>query len=84
MSRAKRFKNNGIPDAQLEALKIIKYWVETKKTPMPKKELFKKLVLADMSESTARHAIEALVKEGYIRRAVAVSNQTFYVLLRWV
>jgi len=73
-----------ISATQKEALTAIRKWANTKKTPMPKKELFKALVLADMSESTARKAIEALVKNGYIRRAVAVSNQTFYVLLKWV
>ncbi len=84
MDKLKKLSNGGLSDAQIIALKAVKHWVDTKKTPMPKKELFKVLVLADMAESTARFAIAALVKEGYIRRAVAVSNQTFYVLLKWI
>lgn len=85
MRKLRLVKNEfGISETQLTALKIVKTWVEQEKTPMPKKELFKQLVLADMAESTARKAIEALLSEGYIRRAVTISNQSFYVLLKWV
>ena len=69
-------------DAQKKAFVFIDEWVRLEKTPMPKKELFKKLVLADISESTARKSIAALVTKGFIRRAATSTNQTFYVMLR--
>lgn len=68
--------------AQTEALRIISDWARKEKTPIPKKELFKGLVLADISESTARKSIASLVKKGNIRRAIISSNQSFYVLVK--
>lgn len=73
-----------ISEAQRQAITFVKNWAETKKTPCPKKELFKALINADMSESTARKAIEALIKQGFIRRAIAVSKQSYFVLLKWL
>lgn len=68
--------------AQKTAMKLINDWANDKKVPMPKKELFKGLVMADISESTARKSMAALVRKGYLRRAVGSSNQTSYVMLR--
>lgn len=57
-------------------------WTKNNNEPIPKKELFKRLINKDISESTIRHGITALLKQGYIRRAAIVSNQSFYILIR--
>jgi predicted transcriptional regulator len=70
--------------AQRVAMEIITDWVNTKKTPVPKQEVFKGLVLADVSESTARKSIDSLIKKGCIRRTIdsGSSRGTFYVYIR--
>lgn len=60
----------------------IKDWVHVEKTPMPRNELFKRLINKDLSEPAIRLGITALVKQGYIRRAVFISNKTSYVMIR--
>lgn len=70
--------------AQREAMRVVDTWVRTNKTTVPKQEIFKALVMMDISESTARKAISALVEKGYIRRSVTSTNRTEYVQLRTV
>jgi hypothetical protein len=65
------------------ALQLLDTWVRTEKTTMPKKELFKGMIQADIGESTARKAISSLIKKGFIRRDTSrISNQTFYVQIK--
>ena len=73
---------------QQVVLEIVKEWARTYRTPMPKKELIKRLILKDVSESTSREALRLLVKNGYMRRSVGRQssgyNTASYVLLRWI
>jgi hypothetical protein len=83
MTKLKGLKDE-ISEAQKVAMLVIQEWVREKRTPMPKKELFKKLINMDMADSTIRMVIRELLKDGYIRRAVVISNKTFYVQLRTI
>ena len=69
--------------SQKTAMNLIDAWVKEKNTPMPKGELFKGLVIADISESTARKAIASLVNKGYLRRfKIHGDNRSYYGMLR--
>lgn len=69
--------------SQKIAMSLINNWVSENNTPMPKQEMFKGLVMADISESTARKAMAALVKKGYLRRIKVVGdNKSYYSMLR--
>lgn len=68
--------------ARKVAMRFIDEWVKTKKTPVPKNDVFKALVLADISETTARKTMTALLRDGYIRKACTGSVHTYYVQLR--
>lgn len=76
--------STSISEAQRQALAFVTSWASEQKTPCPKKELFKYLINADVSESTSRKAIESLVKKGYIRRAITPTKQSYFVLLKWL
>lgn len=69
--------------SQKIAMSLINDWVRETNTPMPKGEMFKGLVMADISESTARKAMASLVKKGYLRRIKVVGdNKSYYSMLR--
>lgn len=67
---------------QTEIMKFVGYWVHEKKTPTPRKEIIKNMQLKGVNMPTTRNALYALLRKGYIRESVAISNKTTYVALR--
>ena len=59
-------------------------WVHLKKTPVPHQEIIANLKTKGVKYFTVINALNSLLKKGYIRRAVVISNRTFYVQLRRV
>ena len=73
----------GINDLQTRIMSLVDYWVRSNKTPVPHKEIMQRLTNDDhIAETTAKAAIKVLISKGYIRKAVCVSNKTYYVQLR--
>ncbi|HZX14949.1 MAG TPA: hypothetical protein VFF49_11195 [Thermodesulfobacteriota bacterium] len=71
-----------ITDLQQKIVRFITYWVMTEKTPIPQKEIIDEMKRKGRNSSTVVNALNGLLKLGYIRRAVIISNKTFYVQLR--
>ena len=67
---------------QTDIMKFIGIWVHEKKTPVPRKEIIKQLQSKGINMPTTRRAIYSLIRKGYIREAVMISNTTAYVQLR--
>ncbi len=63
-------------------MKFVGTWVHEQKTPVPRKEIIKKLEENGVNMPTTRSALYSLLRKGYIREAVTISNKTTYVQLR--
>jgi len=69
---------------QHDIMIFIDGWARTKKTPIPRKEIIKDMEVKGVKNFTAINAINSLIKKGYIRRAVTISNKTYYIQLRGI
>ncbi len=70
---------------QEKIMLFIQVWVRTKKTPVPQKEIIKKMTEKGVKSFTTVWALNALLRKGYIRRATTLAqNKTFYIQLRTV
>lgn len=73
-----------INELQRKIMKFVTKWVHEEKTPIPQKEIVTAMKQSGVKDFTAVNAINALLRKGYIRRAVTISNKTYYVQLRSV
>jgi len=71
-----------INELQTKIMKFVTHWVHEKKTPIPRSEIIKELQSTGVNMPTTRGALYALLRKGYIREAVTISNKTTYVQLR--
>ena len=71
-----------VNELQTNIMKFVDVWVHTKKTPIPLKEIIAEMMRQGTKNFTTVKAINALLKKGYIRRAVTISNKTYFVQLR--
>lgn len=71
-----------ITELQQVIVRFITYWASTVKTPIPQKEIIEEMERHGRKASTVVNALNGLLKLGYIRRSVEVSNTTSYVQLR--
>ena len=71
-----------VNELQTNIMKFVNVWVHTKKTPIPLKEIIAEMMRQGTKNFTTVKAINALLKKGYIRRAVTISNKTYFVQLR--
>lgn len=69
---------------QTDIMKFISWWVHEKKVPVPLKEIIASMTSKGIKSPTTIKSINVLLKKGYIRRAVIISNKTFFVMLRSV
>lgn len=75
---------NVLNKTQLKIMEIIEKWVKTEKTPIPKTKIVADMKAQDVGEATTQAALLGLVKRSYLRRAIVVSNKTYFVQLRRV
>jgi hypothetical protein len=75
---------NGISDLQVAIMHLIDDWAHKNSYPIPLKEIKTRMVNDDIKNYTVVNALTLLIKKGYIRRAVTMSNTTSYVQLRRV
>jgi len=54
----------------------------TEKKPIPRQKIVSKFKAQGVKPYMTVNALHFLLKKGYIREAVVISNKTFYVLLR--
>ena len=76
-----------VSDLQANIVEFVDVWVHEKKTPVPRNEIFKAMRSNNCADITVKKAIEGLLRQGYLRRAIIgidqrTSNRTFYVQLR--
>jgi len=68
---------------QTNIMLFIKGWANTKKTPIPQKEIIHYMTAHGTKSFTVLNAINALLFKGFIRRAVTeYQNKSFYVMIR--
>ena len=79
-----------ITELQQKIMRYIDYWVHTEKTPISQKKILEEMESTDENRKTVIHALDGLLKEGYIRRAITNGSgedgigaeKTKYVQLR--
>lgn len=75
---------DGINNNQREIMLFVDFWVHEKKTPIPQKEIVIFMKAKNVPEPTIIYELQVLLKKGYIRRAVTISNTRTYVQLKRV
>lgn len=72
-----------LTEQQSQVMKYIIWWVKNEKTPIPKKEIVKKMKEEGMKVDVINWSLGVLLSKGYIRRGyTAKMNTTVYVQLR--
>ena len=69
-------------DTQTTIMTYISWWVNEKKTTVPLKEIIDNMIQEGIKKDTTVKALQVLLKKGYIRRAVVISNKSYFVQLR--
>ena len=67
---------------QTRIMELIDVWVHQEKTPIPLKEVIKQMEKKGIDKNTTIYSLKILVKNGYIRRSLVISNKTSFVQLR--
>lgn len=73
-----------INELQTKIMQFVDKWVHEEKSPVPQREIVIAMKLIGTKDFTVINAINSLLKKGYIRRAITISNKTYYVQLRRV
>ena len=73
-----------INELQTKIMQFIDIWVHTEKTPIPLREIIKNMTQQGVKDSATIKAVNVLLVKGYIRRAVIISNKSYFVMLRRV
>lgn len=64
---------------QQDIMWFVDGWARREKTPISLKEIITHMQGEGVKSFTTVNAINSLLRKGYIRRAVTISNKTFYV-----
>jgi len=73
---------SGVNKLQKEIMLFVADWARTVKKPIPHSEIIKNMKQKGVKDFTTINAIHSLLKKGYIRRSIVISNKTFYTMLR--
>lgn len=71
----------GINELQRQIISFICEYVRENKTPIAQREIVSKLS-TNYPDTTIKASVRVLVRKGYLRKAVTISNSASYVLLR--
>jgi hypothetical protein len=71
-------------ELQRSIMRFVDTWAREVKTPIPRKAIITHMVSVGVKDCTVINALNSLLRKGYIRRAVAISNKTSFVQLRRV
>lgn len=73
-----------VNNVQTSIMEFVDVWVHTEKTPVPLKEIISTMLTEGIKSPTTIKAINVLLKKGYIRRAIIISNKSSFVQLKRV
>jgi hypothetical protein len=73
-----------ITQAQFDIMIFVDHWAREKKTPVPQKEIVSDAEARGVGLPTILHSLKGLLIKGYLRRAIIISNKSYYVQLRRV
>lgn len=74
-----------ITELQTKIMCFIKYWADTQKTIIPKKEIISYMEKAGTKDYITSDAIQRLIFKGFIRKAYSPQqNRTFYTMIRTI
>ena len=72
-----------IDENQIKLMVFIKEWANTKKIPVPRKEVLTYALSVGIKNYNAIYSLHSLMIKGYIRRAYSEQqNKTLYVMCR--
>ena len=63
-------------------MELVSHWARTEETPIPRAKIVEEMKKRGYKGYAIINAINALIEKGYIRKAVIISNKTYYVQLR--
>lgn len=82
MSKTKYIDFFGITELQRDVMTVVENWARENKKPISQKQIIDQMNTGGVKRYNSINAINALLKKGYIRRAIVVSNKSYYVQLR--
>ena len=71
-----------INSLQRDIMTFVQVWVKERKTPVPHRETLDAMEKLGVKVPTTIKAVGALLRKGYLRRAVTMGNKSFYVQIR--
>jgi hypothetical protein len=71
-----------ITELQQKIMRFVDYWVHIEKKPIPQKTIIEEMVAHGQNNRTVEASLTSLLRLGYIRKAVIISNKTYYTQLR--
>lgn len=71
-----------LSEPQTKIMELIDVWVHQKKIPIPLKEVIKQMEEKGVKKDTTIYSLKILVKDGWIRRSLEISNKTSFVQLK--
>jgi hypothetical protein len=71
-----------VNELQTKIMEFIDKWTHTEKTPISQHKIIEQMKITGIKDFTTLNAINSLLRKGYIRRAVMISNKSYYVQLR--
>jgi hypothetical protein len=69
---------------QVDIMLFVDVWVKRNNTPVPRQEIVNVMKKKGKTKDQIEHALNLLLRLGYVRKAVTISNKTSYVQLRRV
>lgn len=67
---------------QQKIMEFVDYWVHEEKTPVPRDEIISEMAKMKEKPNTVVKSINSLIRKGYLKRGIKVSNKTSYIMLR--
>lgn len=71
-----------VRELQINIMSLVDAWVRKEKTPVPKRVIIQKMQENGIRHFKTDHALNLLIRTGYIRRAFSMSNKAAYVQLK--
>ena len=84
MTKTVYYNLSEINGLQTDIMRLIDVWAHHNKTPIPLKIIKDQMKAEGVIEPTTIKALGVILKKGYIRRAVTISNKSYFVMLRKV
>lgn len=73
-----------LTDLQKRIMQYVDAWAHKEHTPVPLRNIIEEMNRQGTKKPTTIHAIGVILKKGYMRRSVTISNKTSFVQLKRV